>query len=255
MEQTVVETTSLALLMCRLLLGTAACADGASITAATMEACAEPAPRYELMVGGAGPLAPEAVEALEERLEGSEACGFSLAAASPDVLVLEIETDNEPTALVGPLLQPGDLSFVRVDVSHGSDEKLPESLTRLPDADGLTTHIVDPTPLLSNAELESADAEFSAYGDWTITFSLTNRGAERFGEITENMIGLPLAIVVDGQVLSAPMIQEPIRGGRAMISGAFTEQQANQMADILAHGPLPQGLSILSIDVLTAGSN
>ncbi|MEO1226366.1 MAG: hypothetical protein AAFX92_19270 [Pseudomonadota bacterium] len=255
MEQTVVETTSLALLMCRLLLGTAACTDGASMAAASMDACAEPAPRHELMIGGAGPLEPETVESLEERLEDSGACGFTLSAASSDVLVLEIETADEPAALVEPLLQPGELAFVRVDVSHGSDEKLPVSLTRLPDADGLTTHIVDPTPLLGNAELESVDAEFSTYGDWTITFSLTDRGAERFGEITEEMIGLPLAIVVDGQVLSAPVIREPIRGGRAMISGAFTEQQANEMASILAHGPLPEGLSILSIEALPAGGN
>lgn len=254
MEQTVVETTSLALLMCRLLLGSAACADGTSITAATMDACVEPVPRHELTIGGAGPLGLEAVEALEERLEDSESCGFSLTATSPDVLVLEIETADEPAALVEPLLQPGDLSFVRVDVSHRSDEKLPEHLTRLPDADGLTTHIVDPTPLLGNAELDSVDAEISTYGDWTITFSLTNRGAERFGEITEELIGLPLAIVVDGQVLSAPIIQEPIRGGRAMISGAFTEQQANEMANILAHGPLPEGLSILSVDAVPAAN-
>ena len=255
MEQTVVETTSLALLMCRLLLGSAACTDGASITTATMEACAEPARRYELMIGGAGPLEPVTIDALEERLEDSAACGFSLAAASPDMLVLEIATADEPTALVEPLLQPGELTFVRVDVSHGSDDKLAAHLARLPDADGVTTHIVDPTPLLGNAELESVDAELSTYGDWTITFSLTNRGAERFGEITEELIGLPLAIVVDGQVLSAPMIQEPIRGGRAMISGAFTEQQANEIASILAHGPLPEGLSILSIEALPAGGN
>lgn len=41
------------------------------------------------------------------------------------------------------------------------------------------------------------------------------------------MIGLPLAVVVDGQVLSAPVVQKPIRGGRTMVSGAFTEQQGH----------------------------
>lgn len=255
MEQSVIETPSLALLMCHLLLGTAACADGGLAPASTMDACIDPVPRYELSIGGVGAIAPEAAESLEARLLRSEACGFALSVAEPDMLVLEIETDDEPISLVAPLLRPGDLSFVAVDVSYGADDPLPAGLTRLPDANGVTTHVVDPTPLLSNAALESASAEISTYGDWTITFSLTDKGTERFGEITEDMIGLPLAIVVDGQVLSAPIIQTPIHGGRAMISGAFTERQATEMANILANGPLPDGLSILSIEALPAGDD
>ena len=68
-----------------------------------------------------------------------------------------------------------------------------------------------------------------------VTFRLDAIGAKRFGEITRDNVGRPFAIVLDGKVLSAPVIREPIIGGSGQISGNFTAEETTQLA-ALAQG-------------------
>ena len=70
-------------------------------------------------------------------------------------------------------------------------------------------------------------------------------GAKRFGEVTRNNVGRPFAIVLDGKVISAPVIREPILGGSGQISGRFSPQEANDLSVLLRAGALPAPLKIL----------
>jgi preprotein translocase subunit SecD len=70
-------------------------------------------------------------------------------------------------------------------------------------------------------------------------------GGRRFAQLTSENVGKPFAIILDGKVLSAPNINEPIFGGTAQISGNFTVETANQLAISLRSGALPVDLTVI----------
>lgn len=76
-----------------------------------------------------------------------------------------------------------------------------------------------------------------------ITFDA--QGGAKFAKLTTENVGKPFAIILDGQVLSAPNIQSPIIGGSAMISGSFTPESANSLAIALRSGALPVPLAVV----------
>ncbi len=78
-----------------------------------------------------------------------------------------------------------------------------------------------------------------------VSFRFDTLGGRRFGETTKNNVGRRLAIVLDGKVISAPVIREPILGGSGIISGSFTVQEAQDLALLLRAGALPAPLVIL----------
>ena len=78
-----------------------------------------------------------------------------------------------------------------------------------------------------------------------VSFRLNSRGAVRFGDVTAANVGRPFAIVLDGEVISAPTIQEAITGGSGQISGNFTVSTADDLAILLRSGSLEAPLTIL----------
>ena len=79
-----------------------------------------------------------------------------------------------------------------------------------------------------------------------VSFSLDRVGAKKFGKATTNGVGKRLAIVLDGKIISAPSVREPIIGGSGQISGDFTFQSATDLALLLRSGALPAPLSIIA---------
>ena len=101
-------------------------------------------------------------------------------------------------------------------------------------------------------------------GQPVVSFTFDTIGAKRFADITKENVGKPFAIVLDGKVISAPVIREPILGGRGQISGNFSFAQANDLAVLLRAGALPAPLKIieertvgpdLGADSIAAGRN
>ena len=78
-----------------------------------------------------------------------------------------------------------------------------------------------------------------------VTFRFDTSGARRFATATQQNVGRPFAIVLDGEVISAPVIREPILGGTGPISGDFTVEAVNDLAILLRAGALPAPLTIL----------
>ncbi|MBT2134137.1 protein translocase subunit SecD [Croceibacterium sp. LX-88] len=78
-----------------------------------------------------------------------------------------------------------------------------------------------------------------------VSIQFDSAGGRRFGILTRENVGKPFAIILDGEVLSAPNINEPIDGGQAQISGGFTVETANQLAIALRSGALPIDLTVI----------
>jgi SecD/SecF fusion protein len=81
-------------------------------------------------------------------------------------------------------------------------------------------------------------------GEPQIDFTLNSEAAKRFGEVTRENVGRQLAVVLDGELYSAPVIQSPIEGGNVQITGQFTIEQAQELANVLQN-PLKAPLHII----------
>ena len=79
----------------------------------------------------------------------------------------------------------------------------------------------------------------------TVSFILDRLGAQKFGRATTDNVGKRLAIVLDGEIVSAPNINEPITAGNGMISGNFSFQEATDLALLLRSGALPTPLIVV----------
>jgi preprotein translocase subunit SecD len=82
-------------------------------------------------------------------------------------------------------------------------------------------------------------------GQPVVSFRFDSVGAKRFGDATRKNVGRPFAVVLDGKVISAPVIREAILGGSGVISGGFSVQEVNDLALLLRAGALPAPLKIL----------
>ncbi|AUX69482.1 protein translocase subunit SecD [Porphyrobacter sp. HT-58-2] len=82
-------------------------------------------------------------------------------------------------------------------------------------------------------------------GQNIVNITFDAQGGTKFAKLTTENVGKPFAIILDGQVLSAPNINEPILGGQARISGSFTAESANNLAISLRSGALPVPLAVV----------
>jgi preprotein translocase subunit SecD len=82
-------------------------------------------------------------------------------------------------------------------------------------------------------------------GQWVVDFTFNSVGARRFADITRANVNRRFAIVLDGKVISAPIIREPITAGRGQISGNFTASSATDLAVLLRAGALPAPLTVV----------
>ena len=108
-------------------------------------------------------------------------------------------------------------------------------------------YVVQKRSLLTGAELTRAEvqADPNSPGNWQVAIEFTPTGTRIFGEVTEQNVGKHLAIILDGNVYSAPRMNERIPGGRAVITGQFTVDDARDLAIVLRAGALPAPVVIL----------
>ena len=112
------------------------------------------------------------------------------------------------------------------------------------DEDGLF-YILERTPVVTGETLVNAQPSFDQNGNPSVDFRFNTAGARDFGEYTSANIGSPFAIVLDAEVVSAPVIQSAITGGSGQITGAFSIEESTNLAILLRAGSLPAGLDFL----------
>jgi len=117
-----------------------------------------------------------------------------------------------------------------------------------------TYYIVEDTPVVTGEELVDAQPSFDQNGRPAVTFRFDPTGARKFGDYTAEHVGEPFAIVLDNEVISAPVIQTAIRGGSGIITGNFTLEESTRLAVLLRAGALPAELEVIEERTIGAPS-
>lgn len=99
--------------------------------------------------------------------------------------------------------------------------------------------------VLTGKDLKDARAQVSQGSQAVVGLEFNDEGGEKFANLTARNIGRQIAIVLDGEVLTAPVVQEAITGGRAQISGSRNVEEAERLAILLRSGSLPVKIEIL----------
>lgn len=99
--------------------------------------------------------------------------------------------------------------------------------------------------VLTGKDLKDARAQISQGNQAVVGLEFSDEGGKKFGELTARNIGKQIAIELDGEVLTAPVVQEAITGGRAQISGSRTVEEAEHLAILLRSGSLPVKIEVM----------
>ncbi|SMX50468.1 protein translocase subunit SecD [Maliponia aquimaris] len=106
-------------------------------------------------------------------------------------------------------------------------------------------YILETAPVVTGEELTNAQPSFDQNGRPAVNFTFNPSGARKFGDYTADNIGSPFAIVLDNEVISAPVIQSHIAGGSGIITGNFTVEESTHLAVLLRAGALPAKMVFL----------
>lgn len=140
-----------------------------------------------------------------------------------------------------------EFHLVRDDIDPNS-LILPIGTTRFPmqdDGTGESSLVLESESLMTGADIEDARPGFDEYGKAYVSLDFNPKGAIIFERLTGENIKRRMAIVLDGVVYSAPVIQDKIAGGSASISGDFSTEEANDLSVVLRAGSLPAPVTIL----------
>ena len=106
-------------------------------------------------------------------------------------------------------------------------------------------YTLESAAVVTGEQLVDAQPSFDQNGRPAVNFRFNPTGARKFGDYTAENIGSPFAIVLDQEVISAPVIQSHIPGGSGIITGNFTIEESTNLAILLRAGALPAGLEFL----------
>jgi len=178
-----------------------------------------------------------------------------------DRILVQVPGLGDPEALLRILGKTAKLEFRLVDVSNSAQDAVQRG--RVPPDDDLLYEtrggqkspvLVQKQVMVSGADLTDAQPGFDQRtGEPIVTFRFNTAGARRFAQVSQENVGRPFAIVLDGEVISAPVIREAILGGSGQISGSFTVESANELAILLRAGALPAKLTPIEQRVVGPG--
>ena len=154
-------------------------------------------------------------------------------------ILVELPGLKDPERVKTLLGKTAQLNFRLVSDNNefGTDELVSENGEKLNISKRIIMsgeNLIDAQPSIQNQNNEP-----------TVSFTLDRLGAQKFGRVTTDNVGKRLAIVLDGKIVSAPNINEPITSGKGMISGNFTFQDATDLALLLRSGALPTPLIVV----------
>ncbi|MBL4811974.1 MAG: protein translocase subunit SecD [Rhodobacteraceae bacterium] len=136
--------------------------------------------------------------------------------------------------------QPVVRQTTNANAQVGTTEELLPSLE-----DEGVFYVLERSPVVTGEELVDAQPDFDQNGSPAVSFRFNPAGARAFGDYTAANINSPFAIVLDGEVISAPVIRSHIPGGSGIISGSFSAEESTSLAILLRAGALPAELIFL----------
>ena len=157
-------------------------------------------------------------------------------------ILVELPGLDDPMRVKSLLGKTANLTFRFVT----NDDNDSFGVEKLKFEDGIDEATVSKRIIISGDNLLDAQPKMDTQTNQTIvSFSLDRVGAKRFGKATSTGIGKQLAIILDGKIISAPVIRDTIASGSGQISGGFTFQTATDLALLLRSGALPAPLNII----------
>ncbi|WP_370237137.1 MULTISPECIES: protein translocase subunit SecD [Henriciella] len=190
------------------------------------------------------------IEIIRRRLDPDGVSEVSITPQGDTRIVIEAPGEADPRRIKDILSRAGRMTFNMADSSPSSIAAAESGLPRpgwelVQDENGIS-YLINRTPVVSGSDIATANQGYDPDDNSpAVDFRLTGSGAERFGRTTANNRGELFAIVLDGKVMSAPRINEPIWGGNVQITGNFTMQEAQDLAAIIEAGELPGKLGFI----------
>lgn len=202
---------------------------------------------------------------VESRVNGLGVSEAVVQAQGANRLIVELPGVDNPDQAVETLRSTGQLEFVDPGGLSLGQGMVINTTNRPTVADDLQAEIAagNATPenipfpgqiletVMTGEVLRNAIATQDQFGQWVINFELTGTGSDQFYEYTRTHIGQPMAIVLDGRVLSAPTINAAIRDS-GTITGQFTQEEAESLAVQMRYGALPVPLRVVDIHTIGA---
>ena len=184
----------------------------------------------------------QAIEIVRRRVDEVGTNEPNILKRGNDRILVELPGLDDPGRIKSLLGKTANLTFQFI--TQNSEESF--GTEKLMFEDESEEAIVSKRIILSGDNLVDAKPTMDTQTNETVvSFSLDRVGAKKFGKATSNGVGKRLAIVLDGKIISAPSVREPIVGGSGQISGDFTFQSATDLALLLRSGALPAPLSII----------
>ena len=193
----------------------------------------------------------QSIEVVRRRIDQLGTTEPNIQRQGEDRILVQVPGLQDSKRLKDLLQQTAKLTFHLVCTDMSAEQ----ALQTRPPADCEVRYSADEPPeayliekrsLVGGEDLVDAQPSFDQRSNEPIvTFRFNTSGALRFATVTEQNVGKPFAIVLDKEVVSAPVIREPIRGGSGQISGNFTVEQANDLSILLRAGALPADLTIV----------
>jgi preprotein translocase subunit SecD len=168
-----------------------------------------------------------------------------------DRILVQVPGLQDPTELKKILGKTAKMEFRMVDSTVSPDQASqgrvpPDSEILMSAQTPKVPYVIKKQVLVSGGDLTDAQPGFDQRSNEPIvSFKFNTTGSRKFAQATTENVGQPFAIVLDNEVISAPVIREPITAGSGQISGNFTVQAANELALLLRAGALPAPLTIV----------
>ena len=187
----------------------------------------------------------QSLEIIRQRIDQVGVAEPTIQRVGAERILVQLPGVQDPARIRELLGSTAQLSFHMLAAADPSGH-VPPGVKVLPAVEGGERYPIEERVALAGERLSDARPGFDQRTNQPIvTFRLDNAGARTLAAITEANVGSPFAIVLDGEVLSAPVIREPITGGAGQISGNFTVQQASDLAALLRAGALPAPLTVI----------
>jgi preprotein translocase subunit SecD len=201
----------------------------------------------------------QGLETIRNRIDQFGVSETTVVKQGTNRILVELPGVSDPHRAIELIGKTALLEFKLVDEAHSLEEALKGNVPagsevlyhqETDKASGQTSrtpYLIEKRVLLTGGELNDAQVELggSSSPGPHVSMSFNKRGASVFARVTEENVRRRLAIVLDNNVYSAPVIQEKIGGGRAQITGRFTMEEATDLAIVLRAGSLPAPVEVL----------
>lgn len=198
----------------------------------------------------------QALEKIRNRVDAFGVSEPSIVRQGNDRIVIQLPGLDDPKRAIELIGRTAQLEFKLVESRAATPDAQPPQGTELlfskeKNQQGQLVqgegYFVQKRPLLTGDLLADARAQPDPtnFGQYYVLMRLNSRGERIFARITQENVGRALAIVLDNAIFSAPVIQGPIPGGEAQITGTFTPEEARDLAIVLREGALPAPVEII----------